>query len=71
MYVRIFVYIYERFFLYIKNRSKTAQDLNGFERFIQKKRSQTAQYLNGSWAVYLEKPLKNRSNLARFLSVFF
>ena len=27
--------------------------------------------MNGFWAVYLEKPLKNRSNSARFLSVFF
>ena len=38
---------FERFLngLSKENRSKTAQDLNGFERFIEKNRSKTAQDL--------------------------
>ena len=74
---------FERFIW--KHLSKTAKDWNGlktpfenrarFERFLrcfyQINRSKTAQDFNGFWAVYLEKTLKNRSNLARFLSGFF
>ena len=49
MYVRIFAYIYERFFyIYKKNAQKTAQGLSGLSGFL----DSYAQNLASKWAVW-------------------